>query len=122
MKEQKNGTGSGGNYLGRAIKKRMAEAIGGPNDAWDLATVLGDLSLQLDTYGVPIPKGEYMLCRSLILPPTWATSTEGDGTTWEHQHTVTRPEQLAPLKAGDRVAVAWINGTELLVIDVILSS
>lgn len=121
MTQQKDGTGSGGNYIGQAIKKRLEQTMDGP-DNLELATVTPKLGLQLDTYAHEIPKGEYLICRSLTLPSTLATNLAGQGTTWEHQHTTARPQQLDPIKAGDRVLVAWINGNDLIVLDVIISS
>lgn len=93
---QNSGAGSGGNYLGQAIKKGISQVLDGP-DNLEIATVLDDLSLQPDTFGVAIPKGEYLVCKSLTMPDTL-------------------------ISPGDRVLIAWVNGNDIVVIDVIISS
>jgi len=89
-------------------------------DPLELGTIQGDMSLKVDRFPIPIPAGEYMVCRHLTLPDPLATTEEALGGDYRHSHTVPRPEQLAPLKPGDRVLVAWVNdSTDPVVIDVV---
>ncbi len=111
---------AGANRLARAIQRRIVESLHGP-DALELATVQGDLSLLFDRFSTPIPRGDYLVCRSLTLQDPMATTDEAGTET--HTHTVPRPAELAPLVAGDRVLVAWVNdGTDPVVLDVVVST
>lgn len=110
----------GVNRLARALDKRM-QTMSASLDELELGTIQSDMSLKLDGFAAPIPKGHYLVCRSLTLPdPMAVTSPAGTG---PHTHNVPLPSQLAPLKSGDRVLVAWVNqGTDPVVIDVVVSS
>jgi len=136
---------SGANKLAQVITERIAGQTERP-DALELGTIQGDMSLKLDRFAVPIPKGEYLLCRSLTIPNLMTTTVDGQGThphgpsgdheqdtgdgvhehpgtEGEHIHDVIRPPQLAPLSPGNRVLVAWTNdGIDPVVIDVVVSS
>lgn len=82
----------------------------------ELGTINANMALTVASLGNAIPKGDYML--SLHLKPTGTFQTE---TTEGHTHTVTLPDKLRGLKAGDRVIVAWV-GTEPIVVDIVVSS
>ena len=87
---------SGMSKLAQVLSERIGEQTKRP-DALELGTIQGNMSLLIDRFPIPIPWGEYLVCRSLT--------------------------QLSPLKAGDRVLVAWVNdGTDPVVIDVVVSS
>lgn len=99
----------------------------------DFGVIQGNFSLLTDTFSVPIPKGDYSVCRSLTIGKTGnkLTSTgvpnsgaddgahsgheSGDG---KHGHSVLIPEKMRSLKAGDRVLVAWIQN-EAVVVDIV---
>ncbi|WP_373179829.1 hypothetical protein [Agathobacter rectalis] len=87
----------------------------------DFGEIQANGSLKTNTFPVPIPKGDYTICR-LAAGLTLSTSEQS----WLnkapsgvplHSHSVTIPE----VKAGDRVLVAWIQ-SEAVVIDVIEKS
>lgn len=86
----------------------------------DFAEIQSDYSLLTNTYPLPIPKGDYMICRQLTL------GAEGDYLTnmtvaghHEHTHDVLIPETMRKLKPGDRVLVAWVQN-DAVVIDLVL--
>jgi len=114
---------SGASKLAQVIAERIASQTQRP-DALELGTIQADMSLKLDRFAVPVPKGEYLVCRSLTLQDPMATTMEttvGDHGT--HTHGVPRPAQLAPLAPGDRVIVAWVNdGIDPVIIDVVVNS
>lgn len=110
----------GANLLARVIEERVREMVRGP-DVLELGTIQADGSLLLDRFPWPIPRGEYLVCRSLTLPDPVAET--GPGGADGHTHPVRRPEGLAPLRPGDRVLVAWVNrGSDPVVIDVVVTS
>lgn len=135
---------SGASKLAQVIAERITSQTTRP-DALELGTIQGDMSLKLDRFAVPIPQGDYLVCRSLTLPNPMTVTVEeqgshphgpsgghsqysGDGvhshpgTEGVHVHEVVRPEQIAPLTSGDRVLVAWVNnGMDPVVIDVVVS-
>lgn len=131
--------------LAGVIAERISSQTQRP-DALELGTIQDDLGLKLDRFTVPIPQGEYLVCRSLTLPDAMTVTVEGQGThphgpsgghsqysgdgihshpgtEGMHIHEIVRPSQLAPLTPGDRVLVAWVNGgIDPVVIDVVVSS
>ncbi|EMT38118.1 hypothetical protein TthWC1_2359 [Thermoanaerobacter thermohydrosulfuricus WC1] len=109
--------------LAQVIAERIASQTQRP-DMLELGTIQADMSLKLDRFAVPIPQGDYLICRSLTLPdPMAVTSATSVGDHGSHSHNVLRPSQLAPLAPGDRVLVAWVNdGMDLVVIDVVVNS
>jgi len=115
--------GSGANKLAQVIAERIASQTQRP-DTLELGTIQADMSLKLDRFAVPIPQGDYLVCRSLTLPDPMAITTEATvGDHGSHSHDVPRPAQLASLVPGDRVLVAWCNnGIDPIVIDVVVSS
>lgn len=68
-----NGDGNPGmNKLARAISGRMrkvsSDIVG--DLILDFGVINDDMSLQTNTFPIPIPKGEYRVCRQLTLGPT----------------------------------------------------
>lgn len=83
---------SGASKLAQVIAERIAVQTQRP-DVLELGTMQPDLSLKLDRFAVPIPKGEYLLCTGLTL------------------------------QAGDRVLVGWVNDyTDPVVLCKVVSS
>jgi len=109
----------GANLLARAIAQMGAREAEGGSPAVELGTVQPDLSIRVDGWSVAIPKGEYLLARSLTLPDPMVQT--GPGGEYGHTHAVPRPAALAPLKPGDRVVCVWA-GSDLVVLDVVVSS
>lgn len=112
---------------------------------FDYGEIQSDYSLLTNTYPIPIPKEDYMVCRQLTLGATGAylTKTIGNDGTHDHGdsgehnghtggngahdhvgegphgHTVLIPENMRKLLPGDRVLVAWIQN-DATVIDIVL--
>lgn len=106
-----------GNMLARLIDGRIMDRLQRP-DALELGTIQPDMSLLVDRFKVPIPAGDYLVCRSLRLADPMVTTAPGGGD--GHTHQVPRPAELAPLAPGDRVLVAWVNnGSDPVVVDVV---
>ncbi len=85
----------------------------------DFGTIQGDGSLLTNTYQIPIPKSDYIVCRHLksrSVTPTTTSTSVGDHGSHSHKVTVSTRE---PLERGDRVLVAWVQN-DAVVIDVIL--
>lgn len=74
----------------------------------DFGEICSDHSLVMDSYPVPIPRGEWSLLRHLQM------STEETG--WDDEHESLR--RLHRVHAGDRVVVVWV-GNEAVVIGVL---
>lgn len=90
----------------------------------DFGEIQGNYSLLTNTFPVPIPKGEYSVCR-LVGGLAYKTDKGGHAghenqtethNTGAHEHVLKPPV----LKPGDRVLVAWVQN-EACVIDVIVS-
>lgn len=116
------------------------------HDELELGIIQDDMSLKLDKFNIPIPKSEYLVCRSLTLKNPITKTVSGQGThphgpsgehsqysgtgihshpetEGAHVHDVICPPELMELKAGDRVLIAWVNnGTDPIVIDVVVNS
>lgn len=95
------------------IKKRAS------NPWLELGTIQSNMSLKVDS--LPGNINSYMVARHLTLEPTITTETDGEHshpeepTSGAHQHTITLPEQLYKLQAGDRVLVAWVGNVPVVV-------
>lgn len=109
--------------MGDSLMSRMA----GMNQAYqplgiELGVIQSNLSLSPDNSPGPIPKGEYMICRSACQGSSgssWTTTQPaGPG---PHSHTVKLPDSLQSIKAGDRVLICWAGKTAV-VVDVVLTS
>lgn len=114
---------AGINRLAKAIDGRAKERAQRPNEL-ELGAIQDDKSLLLDRFAVPIPPSDYLVSGFLTISEDFITTTElqsgahsqyqGDGA---HDHQIVTPEQFKPLKAGDRVLVAWVNdGTDPVVL------
>lgn len=76
----------------------------------DFGEIQANGSLITNTFPVPIPKGDYSVCRHV---GSLSFSISGE----DHTHTVKPPS----IKPGDRVLVAWVQ-SEAAVIDIIEKS
>lgn len=87
----------------------------------DFGVIRGDKSLLTNTYPLPIPRSDYLVCRHLKSRTVKATtSSRSVGDHGSHSHTVDVSTREA-LKVGDRVLVAWVQN-DAVVVDVILSA
>jgi hypothetical protein len=97
----------------------------------DFGEIQPNGSLLTNTFPLPIPKGDYSVCRQLTLGTTGSllteTKTDGKhgghslGFDGSHEHEIKVPEKMRSIKSGDRVLVAWVQ-SEAVVIDIIVSS
>lgn len=133
----------GTNKLAEVLSKRMNKQAETPL-VLDFGEIQANGSLITNTFPVPIPKGDYSVCRQLTLGKTGATLTStltdgshkhdngeheghetGDGkhehTGGSHKHTVVIPEKMRSVGPGDRVLVAWVQN-EAVVVDIIEKS
>lgn len=113
--------------LSRRIKREKESPL-----LLDFGEIQANGSLLTNTFPIPIPKGDYSVCRQLTLGKTdeKLTKTKKDGEHphpgvgeggSSHEHTVLIPEKMRSLKAGDRVLVAWVQN-EAVVVDLIEKS
>lgn len=106
----------GVNKLAQTLQKRMKETSKSPL-MLDFGVIQQDYSLLTNTYPIPIPKTDYMVCRGATHNPSVAlTHTSTDSA---HSHSVILPEKMHWLKPGNRVLVAWVQN-DAVVIDVVL--
>ncbi len=126
------------NKLGKVLQQRMRETNASPL-MLDFGAIQGDYSLLTNTYPIPIPKTDYLVCRQLTIGETSSklttSATDGShdvysdpypepvythvGIGINHKHDVLIPEKMRWLKPGDRVLVAWVQN-DAVVIDVVL--
>ena len=96
----------------------------------DFGEIQANGSLVTNTFPVPIPKGDYSVCR-LVNGYTLATSDASwTGTLQNDKHIHSSPSgvpghshdvPMPKLKPGDRVLVAWVQN-EAVVVDIIEKS
>jgi len=135
---------NGASKLAQVIAERIASQTQRP-DALELGIIQPDMSLKLDRFAVPIPRGEYLIAEwtaklsfpafSLVgrgeypvkndgspEPPTqWTQQTRWDWTPKEIDEV--KIEVKPDLKPGDRVLVAWVNdGTDPVVVSKVVNS
>jgi len=130
---------SGASKLAQVIAERISTQTAMP-DALELGTIQSDMSLKIDRFAVPIPKGEYLITEwtaKLWLPAfiidgnqnglkdSMNGAVTGDAT-FNFQPTViddVKIEVKPDLKPGDRVLVAWVNNhTDPVVVSKVVSS
>lgn len=101
----------------------------------ELGTVNNDMSITPDNFGVPIPKGDYMvnlmLTTSLVTSDTEHTHSGGahgghTGGSGDHSHSGGKHNHALPsahrgIRPGDRILIAWC-GNEAVVISIVVSS
>lgn len=133
------------NRLARVMQKRM-QTVGESPPTLEIGTIQKDGSLLTNGFGIPIPKADYLVCRSLTIGAEGDTLTgtrEGQGnhphgtsgshgghtagsgahshpeSEGAHLHDVLVPEKLRSLQPGDTVLVAWV-GSDAVVVDILL--
>lgn len=108
----------GTNRLARVLSQRMRKESDSPL-ILDFGEIQENGGLVTNTFPVPIPKGDYSVCRHL----TFGNVGEQLTATAENPplHNVMIPEKMRSLLPGDRVLVAWVQN-EAVVIDLITGS
>lgn len=116
--EKKKG---GINDLAKVIQGRMGTVIDAKvKNVCDIGTVQTDGSLSLRMYPIPIPAGQYLVCRSLTLGAEDSELTEtmgASGDAW-HTHKVKLPKSMRQLQAGDNVFCCWVD-SDVVVVDIL---
>lgn len=133
----------GTSKLALVLSQRMKRENDSPL-ALDFGEIQANGSLVTNTFPIPIPKGDYSVCRGLTLGAVGAMLTEtdksgghehqagthkghetGDGSHAHnggiHGHTVVVPDKMRSVGPGDRVLVAWVQN-EAVVVDIIEKS
>lgn len=114
---------SGINNLARTLQERMRET-GDTPPILDFGTIQADMSLLLNSFPVPIPQSDYMVCRSVALGKIGdylytTKNNEPPPVLPEHKHDMLIGDKMRWIQPNDRVLVAWI-GNDPCVIDLIL--
>lgn len=112
--------------LATVLSKRMKKETESPF-VLDFGEIQANYSLVTNTFPVPIPKGDYSVCKSIngyllgTSESSWTGHLQEDKHIHDNSSGVSRHSHdvlLPKLKAGDRVLVAWVQ-SEAVVIDVI---
>ena len=131
------------NKLGKVLQDRMRATNMSPL-VLDFGVIQADYSLLTNTYPIPIPKADYMVCREVTKnpgkpltqtandqgqhphgPSGGHSQTEGTGThshpgtEGAHIHDVVLPANMHWIKPGDRVLVAWVQN-DAVVVDIVM--
>lgn len=141
MTEQNEGI----NLLARVMQKRTQDVAAGPSP-FDFGEIQDDFSLLLNSFPVPIPATDYLVCRCLTMgkkgsvmaqtvagqgahghgPSGGHSQYSGSGehshpaTEGGHTHDIPLPPNMESLKPKDRVLAVWA-GNDAVVIDVIMA-
>lgn len=103
--------------LGNLLSSQMKNTVtGNTSIVAELGSISSNLSLRVASLKNSIPKGQYMISRSLTIGDDGEKLTETDS-----GMEVIIPETMRSVKAGDRVLVIWV-GSEPIVIDIVKSS
>jgi hypothetical protein len=137
---------NGVSKLANVIHKKVSDT-GAQSPVWlDFGEIQQDGSLKTNRFDLPIPSGDYLICRCAAhkediftqtkadqgqhphgLSGTHAGHSSGDGThshlstEGSHIHDILRPDTMRAVKPGDRVLVAWV-GNDPVVIDIIIQA
>jgi len=135
---------SGASKLAQVIAERISTQTARP-DTLELGSIQGDMSLKLDRFAVPIPKGEYLVSEwtaklglpdfSLVGMGEYPVKDDGSPEPvtectpqtrwdWKSREIDEVKIKIKPnLKPGDRVLVAWVNDhTDPVVVSKVVSS
>lgn len=105
----------GANMLARVMDKRTQEHSDKPL-VLDFAEIKEDMSLLSNTFGKPIPKADYSVCRQVALGAAGDVLCGVNAGGESGQAFI--PETMRKLKPGDRVLIAWVQD-EPVVIDIV---
>ena len=100
--------------LAATLDSRMKQHAAKPL-CLDFAEIQADGSLLSNTFPIAIPKKDYSVCRQLTLGKTGDAFCDVQT---EHSGKAYLPESMRQLQAGDRVLIAWVQDTAV-VIDII---
>lgn len=130
---------SGASELAQVIAERISTQTAKP-DALELGIIQPDMSLKIDRFAVPIPKGQYLITEwnAKLWIPAFTIDGNQNGLKDSRNGAVTgdatfyfrptiiddvRIEVKPDLKPGDRVLVAWVNNhTDPIVVSKVVSS
>lgn len=111
---------AGINRLANVMTERMKRENESPLYI-DFGEIQANMSLTTNTFPVPIPKGQYSVCRHVggLSFETYKGEHNGHlgSNTGKHKHIIEPPT----IKPGDRVLVAWVQ-SEAVVIDIVVNS
>lgn len=114
------GTSKLASVLSRRMKKENESPL-----VLDFGEIRENGSLVTNTFPVPIPKGDYSICRHVggLQFSVFQGGHSGHEEQTEIYHTGSHTHIVAPpaVKAGDRVLVAWVQN-EAVIVDVIVKS
>lgn len=122
--------GSPGSSALAAVLGNMAEKKSEKPLVLDFGVIQSDYSLKTNTFGPPIPHGDYSVCRCVTYDPgVPLTQTYCDGAHSQpdagfggaHVHQVELPVKMYWIRPGDRVLIAWVDN-EAVVIDIVFRS
>jgi len=103
------------------VLKEIARGEQDTNLLLDFGVIQSDKSLLTNTYSIPIPKSDYLVCGQLKqATDTSSTTSVSVGDHGSHKHSVTITTHDA-LSVGDRVLVAWVQN-DAVVIDKIYTA
>lgn len=98
--------------LAAALMAKMRQISAQPA-VLDFGSILNDFSLSTNRFPIPIPQGDYFVCRIGAL-----SFTQGLGQTKTadlHSHEVPLPACLEPIQPGDRVLIAWVDDDAVVI-------
>lgn len=73
------------NKFARVMQSRMGE-VGASPLVLDFGVIQGDRSLKTNTYDIPIPPSDYLVCRSLLVGALGSTLTTATADQGNHGH------------------------------------
>lgn len=132
----------GANALGQIFRSEVQRGNNQPA-VLDFGEIQADQTLVTNSFPVPIPASEYLICRSLCIGAKGSSLTKtvsGQGThphgpsgkhshqgisesgdhshpstEGTHNHEVLLPDKLRSVCPGDRVLVAWVGSTAVII-------
>lgn len=124
------------NNLGIVLKNQITKECESPL-ILDFGEIQDDYSLKTNTFPIPIPVSDYLVCRSLTIGKEGGIIAVSDKynhshvvnagehkhniSVDEHSHEVFISSKMCTVKPHDRVLVAWV-GSDAVVIDIILKA
>lgn len=127
-----NHNNPGASRLAGLMQKQIQGSISANSSLpLEFGEIQDDFSLLTNSFPIPIPKKDYLVCRGLLqgMVGTVWTETDTSGSHYHsggghshdggsHSHSVLIAENSRSITPGDRVLVAWI-GNDAVVIDIV---
>lgn len=103
--------------LGDLLTSQMQRTVNGNKSITaELGTIGANLSLKVASFKNSIPRGQYMISRSLSIG-----AKDSKLTVTNSGEKVLVPDTMRSVNPGDRVLVVWV-GSEPVVVDIVKSS